>query len=186
MSDAGDLECLREYVRTGCGRAFERIVRRHARMVYAAALRTVHDPDAAEDVAQTVFSILGRKARLLVEREAVISAWLATTARFTAIDTRRRMLRRREHERRAAGLKRERDGGSDGSVNELKDLRVVEEAVARLKPKDRQVIVKRYFENQGIAELARDFGCTEEALRQRLGRAVEKLRKVLGGAQMAH
>ena len=185
MSDAGDLECLREYVRTGCGRAFERIVRRHARMVYAAALRTVHDPHAAEDVTQTVFSILGRKARLLVEREAVISAWLATTARFTAIDARRRILRRREHERRAAGLRRECDGRWDGTANELKEPGRVEEAIGRLKPKDRQVIVKRYFENQGMADLARDLGCTEEALRQRLGRAVEKLRKALGRAQMA-
>ena len=185
MGDADDMDCLREYVRTGCGRAFEQIVRRHARTVSAAALRIVHDPHAAEDVAQTVFSILGRKARLLSEREVSLSAWLVTTARFTAIDTRRRLLRRRHHERRAAGLKRECDGCGFGNDDDLGGFSRIEEALARLKPKDRRVIAMRYFDSLDMAGLARDLGCTEEAARQRLGRAVGRLRKVLGRTAIA-
>src|SRR5579859_5119170 len=178
MSDADDMACLREYVRTGSGPAFARLVRRHGNLVYAAALRTTRDPHAAEDVAQTAFAILGRKAHLLANREVSISAWLVKTARFAAIDARRRLLRRREHERQAARLKPECDGGKNPSINGVGILAPIEEAMARLKPKDRQVIALRYFENRAMRDVAQELGCTEEAARQRLGRAIEKLRKV--------
>jgi len=180
MSDADDMACLREYVRTGSEPAFARIVRRHATRVYAAALRTVRDPHAAEDVTQTVFCILGRKARPLAEREVSISAWLVTTARFTAIDARRRLLRQREHERRAARLKPESDEGENQRANGTPILALLQDGLARLKQNDRRVIVLRYLENRGMRELAQEMGCTEEAARQRLGRALEKLRQTRG------
>src|SRR3954470_24700107 len=114
MSDADDMACLREYVRTGSSPAFARIVRRHRKRVHAVALRQLRDAHAAEDVTQAVFTILDRKARLLVERDALISAWLVTTARFAAIDARRQLLRRRKHELRASRLRRDLDGGENG------------------------------------------------------------------------
>lgn len=180
MSEADDIACLREYVRTGSGLAFARIVRKHGKRVFATALRTVRDAHAAEDVAQTVFAALGSKAQLLTEREVSISAWLVTTARFTAIDARRRLLRRRQHERRAAAMKRESVDGENGCGLNAVIRAGVEDALGRLRPTDRRMIALRYLEGRGIRELAEELGCTEDAARQRLGRAVEKLRAGLG------
>jgi RNA polymerase sigma-70 factor (ECF subfamily) len=179
MSDADDMAALREYVRTGSQPAFARIVRRHRGLVCAAAMRLVRDAHAAEDVAQMVFAALGRKAPFLVEREVLVSAWLVTTARFTAIDARRRIDRQRAHERWAARLKRERSrlDEAGGGTNHVTAL--IGDSVHRLRPKDRQIITLRYFEGLSIRELAETLGCTEEAVRQRLGRAVERLRKAL-------
>jgi RNA polymerase sigma-70 factor (ECF subfamily) len=180
MSDMDDMAALREYVRTGSQPAFARIVRRHRGLVCAAAMRLVRDAHAAEDVAQIVFAVLGRKAPLLVEREVLISAWLVTTARFTAIDTRRRTQRQRAHERWAARLKRERSSIDEvgGAVNHLRAS--IGDAVHRLRPKDRQIVTLRYFDGLSIRELSEALGCTEQATRQRVGRAVEKLRKAIG------
>ncbi len=60
MSD--DIELLRRYAEEGAEEAFRELVARHVDLVYAAARRTLGDLHLAQDVAQTVFSDLARKA----------------------------------------------------------------------------------------------------------------------------
>jgi RNA polymerase sigma factor (sigma-70 family) len=180
MSDSDDMACLREYVRTGSQPAFAQIVRRRGPMVHAAAMRQVRDAHAAEDVTQTVFIILDRKAPLLVKRDVLLSAWLLTTARYAAIHARRRTTRRRKHERQAAGMKRESLDGGDGDFTSAHMHPVLDEALDGLREGDRRVIAMRYFDNRGMRSVAEALGCSEEAARQRLGRAIERLRTALG------
>src|SRR5438874_6522916 len=57
---------LAEYVQTGSDAAFRELVTRYVDLVYSTALRLVEgDTHRAEDVAQTVFVDLTRKARTL-------------------------------------------------------------------------------------------------------------------------
>src|SRR5437667_12764697 len=64
MTDSQKL--LAEYVRTGSEAAFRELVIRYVDLVYSTALRLVEgDTHRAEDVAQTVFVDLTRKARTL-------------------------------------------------------------------------------------------------------------------------
>src|SRR5271165_2718145 len=70
-----DSELLRQFVRTNCEIAFAELVKRHVSLVYSAALRQVNgDAHLAQDVAQTVFSDLARKAGSLVQRET-LTGW---------------------------------------------------------------------------------------------------------------
>ena len=63
---ATDNELLREYAQSGCEPAFKELVQRHLNMVYATALReTDSNPHLAEDLAQSVFVELARKAKSL-------------------------------------------------------------------------------------------------------------------------
>ena len=62
MTDRSDIELLREYARTGVEAAFTEVVTRHLGLVYYAALRQTSVPEVAEEVAQTVFTLLARKA----------------------------------------------------------------------------------------------------------------------------
>ena len=58
----GDWELLQTYAKNRSDAAFAELVRRHLNWVYVAALRQVGDPHLAEDVAQSAFVLLARKA----------------------------------------------------------------------------------------------------------------------------
>src|SRR5271169_2381247 len=93
-----DNELLRDYAKTRSEDAFAELVGRHVNLVYSAALRQVNgDTHLAQDVAQTVFTDLARKAGSLVRRET-LTGWLYTSAHFAAAKIARRENRRRDRE----------------------------------------------------------------------------------------
>ncbi len=93
-----DSELLRRYARTRSEEAFAELVRRHVNLVYSAALRQVNgDAHLAQDVAQTVFTDLARKAGSLARRES-LTGWLYTSTHFAAAKIVRTENRRRHRE----------------------------------------------------------------------------------------
>src|SRR3954454_8333878 len=97
MQSSEDMDLVREYAETGSEAAFEALVNRHLGLVYAAALRQVRERHLAEDVAQTVFIVLARKARGL-PRQTVLVGWLFNTTRLTALAQIRSAAKRRQRE----------------------------------------------------------------------------------------
>src|SRR5882672_10454248 len=107
-----DHRLLREFCRNGSEGAFRKIVDRHLKLVYSAAMRIVNgDAHLAQDIAQLVFSNLARKAPSL-PADVVLPGWLHQDARFTALEVlrkeRRRVIREQEavkmHELETTGL----------------------------------------------------------------------------------
>ena len=93
-----DPELLATFARTNSEDAFAGLVRRHVSLVYSAALRQVGgDAHLAQDVAQTVFTDLARKAAALARRES-LTGWLYTSAHFAAAKIIRTETRRRDRE----------------------------------------------------------------------------------------
>lgn len=180
MHDIDDMSCLREYVRTGSQQAFAAIVERRVNLVYSAALRQVNESHLAEDVTQSVFVALARKAGLLARTEVVISAWLLHATRLASLDARKRLARRRIHEQKAAAMKSEQTSEPDSQTwSNIRPL--LDTALARLAEKDRRAIVLRYFEDLSLREVGEVMGVSEEAARQRVWRATEKLREIFAG-----
>src|SRR5471032_2405509 len=96
-----DSALLRRYADQKSEEAFAELVRRHLDLVYSVALRQVGgDAHLAQDVAQTVFTSLARKAVSLAARP-VLGGWLYRTTQFTAIDVVRGESRRRAREKEA-------------------------------------------------------------------------------------
>ena len=70
MTETGRL--LRDYTDRGSEEAFRELVTRYIDLVYSAALRRLGgDTHLAEDIVQTVFTVLARKARSLRGEPAV-------------------------------------------------------------------------------------------------------------------
>jgi DNA-directed RNA polymerase specialized sigma24 family protein len=114
-----DMTLVREFASRQSEPAFAMLVERHIGLVHSAALRQVGDAHLAEEITQTVFVILARKAALLAggwQRRLVarlhprgeegvaatsIAPWLYRTTRYAAADALKSRCRRAAREQEA-------------------------------------------------------------------------------------
>ncbi len=174
---ADDAELLRLYARDRSEKAFAELVERNLGLVYHAALRLCGDAHLAQDVAQSVFSDLARKAGALAQRP-VLAGWLYTSARYAALRVVRTERRRQEREREAQVMRDLLDDSAAEANFEL--LRpVIDGALQELGERDREAVLLRFFEGRPFAEIGRLLATTEDAARMRVERALERMRATL-------
>ena len=167
-----DMALVREYAASQSEQAFETLVSRHVNLVYSAALRQARDAALAQEITQAVFIILARKAGALSPK-TILSGWLYRTARFAAADA-LKIQRRRQHREQEALMEGVFQNESDTAWEQLSPL--LDEAMARLRDKDRDTIVLRFFENKSLQEVGDALGMEERAAQKRIARSLEKLR----------
>src|SRR5262245_1376824 len=169
-----DHELLYRYAQTHCDDAFAELVRRHVNVVYSAALRQVNgDTHLAEDVAQSVFTALARKADNLPNCLS-LAGWLYTSTHFAAAKAVRSESRRRAHEREDTAMQESFQGpAQEASWEQLRP--VLDQVMHQLSDFDRNLLLMRYFENHKLADLGKRFELSDDAVRKRVDRALEKL-----------
>ena len=173
-----EAELLRRYADDRSEAAFEEVVRRNLNLVYSAAIRQVGgNPAAAADIAQAVFTELACQANRLTRHPALVG-WLYTTthrmaARYLRDETRRR---RREHEAHAM---QETHRSTDPEADWNRLAPVLDEAMHELAEADRNALLLRHFQQRPYAEVGAQLGLSENAVRMRVDRALERLRKHL-------
>jgi RNA polymerase sigma factor (sigma-70 family) len=170
-----DMALVQAYAAEQSEAAFATIVSRHVGLVHSAALRQLRDEHLAQDVTQAVFVILARKAGSL-SPDTVLSGWLYRTALFACADVRRREARRQQREQEALMQASIETHASDTQTVWSKLAPVLEENMARLRDRDRDALVLRFFENKSIKEIADALGLEERTAQKRVQRALEKLR----------
>jgi RNA polymerase sigma factor (sigma-70 family) len=174
MNDSRKL--LAEYADHASEAAFRELVARYVSMVHSTALRLVNgDSHLAEDVTQTVFLNLARKAGTL-SGEVMIGGWLHRNACFVAQTTMRGNRRRETRERQAM----EMNASEDHSAENLALVSpVLDDAINQLGPEDRAAILLRFFEQLEFRAVAEIMGSNEDAARMRVNRALDKLHSML-------
>src|SRR5215831_17969790 len=103
MRTMTDWELLQEYATTRSEEAFAELVRRHLAWVYSVALRKVGQSQLAEEVSQSVFVLLARKAGSL-RSETILGGWLFRTTCFVASRAVRAEQRQKHREQTAASM----------------------------------------------------------------------------------
>jgi RNA polymerase sigma factor (sigma-70 family) len=169
-----DAQLLQQYVTLGSHEAFREIVARHLGLVYATALRHVHDKHIAEDVTQAVFIVLARKAGTLTN-ERVLAAWLMNTAKFASRDAIKAQMRRRKYEKRAAEMT-PTTFEPEMKEEDSQAQRLLTPAMEQLAERDRRAVVLKYYERKTFREIGSILGMKEEAARKRVARATDKMR----------
>jgi RNA polymerase sigma factor (sigma-70 family) len=172
---ATDLELLQQFVRDHSQDAFTALVNRHVNLVYSAALRQIRSSQLAEEITQSVFSDLAREANKLIAADSspVLTAWLYSVARRTAIDVIRKESRRQLREQIAVEM-----NDMNATANDWTQIEpLLDDAMAALDETDRSAILLRYFENKNLREVGESLGTNEDAAQKRVSRAVEKLRE---------
>src|SRR6266571_4070907 len=171
-----DAQLLRRYTEEGAEPAFGELVTRHIDLVYSAALRVVGgDRHLAQDVTQTVFADLARKAGSL-RRGAVLAGWLYRHTCFTAAKAVRAERRRRIREKTAMEMIALQDN-TEPNWEEIAPL--LDEAMNQLSASDRDAIVLRFLKRQDFRAVGSALGVGEDAAQKRVSRAVDKLRNFL-------
>lgn len=178
MNLLDDAELLRRFASTHSEDDFAELVRRHLNLVYSASLRQMAgDHQNAEEVTQTVFADLARKAGLLTSHSS-LAGWLYTSAHFAAAKMVRGEQRRRLREQKAHQM-HETHANSTPELDWERLQPVIDGAMHELPEADREVILQRYFERKPFLQIGARLGLTENAARMRAERALDKLRGIL-------
>src|ERR1035438_4988499 len=172
MQELDDSGLLQEYVLRGSEEAFAALVGRHINKVYSVALRHLENPHRAEEVTQAVFVILARKSRTLLKHTS-LSGWLFQTARLTSLTLLRSEIRRarREEEAHMQTIVDQTEAEAWRQIAPLLD-----NAIAGLRAQDREAIVLRFFDDKSMKEVGMALNSSEDAAKQLVNRALEKLR----------
>ncbi|WP_052573035.1 sigma-70 family RNA polymerase sigma factor [Haloferula sp. BvORR071] len=168
-------ELLEQFLATRDQRAFASLAAAHLGLIYSVALRITQAPDLAEDVAQTVLIKLAALRRL--PGGVSLNAWLHRVSRSAAIDLVRAEERRRQRETVAAAFADGASAGDDSRWDRISP--VIDEVIGQLPARDRELILSRFFTGSSHGSMARTLGMTEDAVRMRLKRAMEKMRVLL-------
>ena len=166
--------------------AWEALINRYQRLIYAIPRRAGLDEDQAAEVFQEVFTTLFEKLADIEQPER-LQAWLVTTARrkTSRLISRESSLRRFGDEGKA----------SETQINELLDsaplpdevlLRLEEQhrirtAVAKLDARCRKLLTLLFYttERPSYAEIAAATGTTEGSIGPTRARCLEKLLRLL-------
>jgi RNA polymerase sigma factor (sigma-70 family) len=171
-----DEKLLEEYARARSESAFGELVARHIDLVYSAALRVVNgDTYLAQDVTQTVFIDLARKARSL-PRNVVLAGWLHRHTCYTAATAVRTERRRRTREQTAMEM-RALDDNTSPAWEQIAPY--LDEGLNQLSVDDRDALVLRFLRHQDFRAVGAALGISEDAAQKRVSRALDKLRGVL-------
>jgi RNA polymerase sigma factor (sigma-70 family) len=153
MTDSQTL--LAEYATTGSESAFRELVARYVGLVYSTARRLVNgDTHLAEDVAQTVFMDLARKARGLPS-SVMLGGWLHQRTFNVAAPMMRAARRRQSREREAVHM----NAIQDDPAADLEQIApMLDEALTKLEKDDRTAIILRFFERRDFRSIGTALG----------------------------
>ena len=172
-----DWELLQNYARTRSEAAFAELVTRHIDWIYSVALRQVGNSQLAEDVAQSVFALLARKAGTL-RSGTVLGGWLFRSTCFVAKCSLRAERRRKLREETASAMMTTTQS-DDSEVFWQQLTPHLDRAVASLSEVDRSVVLLRFYERKSLSEIGQHLQISEEAAKKRVSRSVDKLREFL-------
>jgi RNA polymerase sigma factor (sigma-70 family) len=173
-----DWQLLQACAKNRSEAAFAELVRLHLDWVYSVAIRHVGDPHLAEDVVQSVFVLLARKARGLGPG-TLVGGWLFRTTRLVAGHARRAEQRRKIREATACTMSLDTASPDTDEIVWQQLAPHLDRAVAALSEADRSAILLRFYERMPLRQVGEKLGVSEEAAKKRVSRALEKLREFL-------
>ena len=157
----------------------ERIAR-HQDRLFRTACRVLRDPARAEDAVADAFAAVWTRCRSW-RGEAAASTWIYRVAYRVVLDHARARRRWwRVFGRPAPDLAADFADELADRDEQAHAARRLDMALADLSPDDRALVHLHYYEGQSLAEIGAVLGVTRDALKMRLSRARERLRKALG------
>ena len=177
MATMTDGELLQAYAIQGSEAAFTELVNRYLNLVHSVARRHLTDHSLAEEVTQSVFVLLARRAESMASHPS-LAGWLHRTSWQIAARTVRAEQRRQRWETEAVTLSPHEPPMSD-PAEPSRIVPALDEALQELSETDRNAIVLRYYLRRPLREVGTALGTSEAAAKMRVHRALDQLRTLL-------
>jgi len=185
ISNHSDEE-LMQFLKSGRHEALTVLFDRYHHLVFSIALRIVRDPGEAEEVVQIVFLDIFRTAANFDSRKGILKGWLLQFAHHGALHRKRHLVA--NHFYRWEELEAVLESGASCplAVESPELMRLAEEMLGKLKPRQRAVLELTYYEGLTAEEIADRLAESVHAIRHDLYRGLAALRSTFGNGHEKH
>jgi RNA polymerase sigma factor (sigma-70 family) len=174
-------EALLSIVASSDDKALAELYDRFGGIAYGLALRILRDEALAQDAVQEAFLSVWRTADRFLAERARASTWILTIVHRRAVD-----LVRREDRRRGEPLDAAPEPAAPETVEDQATLgyqrRVVQEALRRLPPEQREALELGYYAGLTQSQLAERLGQPLGTIKSRTFTGLTRLRELLAQA----
>lgn len=156
---------------------------RYGRVAYGLALRIVRDRALAEDAVQEAFLAVWRTAGAFLAEQGKPSTWILTLVHRRAVD-----IVRREERRRGEPLEEVAQPTGEATDEEAwlrAQRQVVQEALRKLPPEQREAIELAYYGGFTQSEVADRLGQPLGTVKSRMFAGLRRLRELLDEAGLS-
>ncbi len=174
MADENDESAWIARCLKGDASAFEPLVARYERPLFAVALRLVANYEDARDVTQNAF-IRAYEHLDSFDPQRRFFSWVYRIAVNESLN-----LRRARRPQEALGTGIQVAGGQTEAVEAHETTARVEQALSQLSEEYREVVVLRYFAELSYEEISQAVGVPEKTVKSRLFSARQRLAGLLG------
>jgi RNA polymerase sigma-70 factor, ECF subfamily len=180
---SGDDEELVRDFRSGCAQALGVIFARYYRLVFATAWRVLRDVGEAEDLAQSVFLEISRKASHFDPAKGPLNKWILTLAYHRSLNRKSYLMTRQFYKGHVdlIGENGEELWSTSLMLPAQEAARLVKECLGLLDARQRQVLELVFFKELTFKEIAEQTQQTFGNVRNQYYRGLKRLRAHLSG-----
>lgn len=180
MNHLSDQELMR-IVQAGDASPVSEIYDRYSGRIYNFAFRFLKNAEAAEDATQEVFMKMIRHANQF-HGDAKLSTWLfSITANWCRDYLRKADNKAKDPDEVLVSLPAPSELSPDRNLEQRENEQRVQRALMALTPEQREAILLSRYQGLSYAEIAQIAGCSEGAVKTRVFRAMETLKRELTG-----
>lgn len=176
LESYGDEELMRE-VQSGNGDALAIVFSRYQRLVLVTALRILRDFGEAEDLMQSVFFEIYRKAAQFDPARGSLSKWILQYAYHRSIDRKNYLTMRKFYEELDERTDHDEEGWTTLVAQPAQDAaRLAKEALALLNEQQRHIMELVFFAGLSLKEIAEQTEQTYVSVRHHYYRGLKCMR----------
>ncbi|WP_266366215.1 RNA polymerase sigma factor [Tellurirhabdus rosea] len=176
-----DEELVRQYIDTNRNDLFEQLYNRYVNKVYRRCLSITKDPVVAEDYTQDIFIKAMTNLKGFKERSS-FSTWLYTVSSNYCMDQLK--YRQRLHTVNYNPEITPDMQDSSEAIDMEEQIQAVNHTLTSLTEEELEVIRLKYYEGLEVKDIAARLGQSESAVKMRLKRTRDKLKKQLEDFRM--
>jgi RNA polymerase sigma-70 factor (ECF subfamily) len=170
--------------------ALSELYDRYNRLVYSMAINAVGEVSLAEEITQDVFIRIWNKAETYSVQKGKVITWIASIARYRAIDAIRRQNVRPEGQSVQWDLEGLHDIPDHMNVEEQVEIaqrqQKVRQAIAQLPDEQRQALAYAFFQGYTHREIAEILNEPLGTIKTRIRLAMQKLRDYIEEEKHSH